>query len=295
MHARHFAASLATVLAAVLAPVAAHAQAVGTDVPVPPTDNAPQQSVFSGDYLTIGVGGIYSPSYEGSDNYTISATPLLLGQYKGITVSPRPGGIGLDFIPDPKGAKIGFILGPVVNYSRNRAHNIKDPVVLAAGRLKSAVDVGVTGGATAYRLLDPYDSLTLSADFKWNVNSASKGMTIDPSLTYLTPVSKAAIVSLGVSAKHVDGNYARYYYDVTPAQSLASGLPLYSARGGWASVGANILAAYDLDGNLLNGGFSLLLLGSYTKLLNDAKYTPYTSIRGSANQWVGGAGVAYTF
>jgi MipA family protein len=101
-------------------------------------------------------------------------------------------------------------------------------------------------------------------------------------------------VSLGLSAEHVDGNWGNYYFSVTPAQSMASGLPIYFAHSGWTSAGANILGAYDLDGNLLNGGFALFALGSYTKLLGDAKDTPYTSIRGSDNQWTLGAGVAYT-
>jgi len=35
--------------------------------------------------------------------------------------------------------------------------------------------------------------------------------------------------------------------------------------------------------------------GGYSKLLNDAKRTPFTSLRGDADQWVGGLGVAYTF
>ena len=30
-------------------------------------------------------------------------------------------------------------------------------------------------------------------------------------------------------------------------------------------------------------------------MLNDAKNTPYTSIRGSADQWFGAVGIGYTF
>jgi outer membrane scaffolding protein for murein synthesis (MipA/OmpV family) len=273
----------------------AHAQTAPEAPVTSALGNAAEKSVLDDTYITVGVGGLYGPSYEGSNNMTASAVPLIQGSVRGVSISPRPSGVALDFIPDGHDAKIGFILGPVAGYSRNRAHNIKDPVVIAAGRLKSAIDVGVTAGVVGYKLLNPYDSLTLSADVKWNVNSASKGMTVIPSLTYTTPVSRAMLVSLGVNAKHVDSDYADYYYDVSASQSLASGLPVYSARGGWATVGATLLAAYDLDGNLLNGGFALIGLASYNKLLNDAKNTPYTSLRGSDNQWTVGGGVAYTF
>jgi hypothetical protein len=39
------------------------------------------------------------------------------------------------------------------------------------------------------------------------------------------------IVTLAVSAKHVNDDYANYYYSVSPGQSAASGLPIYQAHG----------------------------------------------------------------
>jgi outer membrane scaffolding protein for murein synthesis (MipA/OmpV family) len=62
-------------------------------------------------------------------------------------------------------------------------------------------------------------------------------MQISPSLNYITPLSKKLIATISISAKHVNRDYANYYYSVSGQQSLASGLPLYQARGGWASVG----------------------------------------------------------
>jgi outer membrane scaffolding protein for murein synthesis (MipA/OmpV family) len=270
-----------------LAPAAAFAQ----------NEAAPEGSVFDRDHLTIGVGGIYGPSYEGSDDYVLSPIPVVQGRIGGITITPRPGGIAADFIPDAKDARIGFSLGPVATYSGNRKRQIEDPVVRASGKLKDAIDVGVNGGITVNRLLSAYDSLTVSADVKWNVNSAHRGMVVTPAVSYITPLSRAALVTLVVSAKHVDDDYAAYYYGVTPGQRAASGgvLPVYSAKGGWANIGANVLAAYDLDGDLLNGGFAVVGFGGYSKLLNDAKRTPFTSLRGDDSQWVGGLGVAYTF
>ena len=56
-----------------------------------------------------------------------------------------------------------------------------------------------------------------------------------------------------------------------------------------------MLAGYDLSGNALDGGFSIFALGSFSKLLNDAKHNPYTAIRGSDSQWTLAGGVGYTF
>lgn len=259
------------------------------------TETAPAGSVLDRDHVTLGAGALYGPSYEGSDDYVAFPLPLIQGKLAGIDITPRPGGIALDLIPDGHHPKFGVSLGPVATYTRNRAHQIKDPVVAAAGRLKSAIDVGVNAGATAYGLLNPYDSLTLSADIKWNVNRASRGTTVAPALSYVTPLSRAALVTLGVSAEHVSNRYADYYFSVSPAQSAASGLPLFQARGGWKSVGVSMLGAYDLDGDLLNGGFAVFALADYSRLLDDARATPYTSLRGSASQFTGGVGIAYTF
>lgn len=252
-------------------------------------------NVFEGDHLTVGGGAIYEPSYDGSDDYVVSPVPIVRGRVRGIEISPRQGGAALDLVPDARDARIGFSLGPVATVSLNRARRIEDPVVRAAGKLDTAVELGVSGGVTAYRLLNSYDSLTLSADAKWDVAGAHKGMTWTPSVSYVTPVSKAVLVTLVASARHVDDDYARYYYSVTPAQSAASGLPEYQAEGGWDSATAGLLVGWDLSGDLRDGGFALFSLASYSRMLNDAKDTPYTALRGDADQWVVGGGVAYTF
>ena len=80
-----------------------------------------------------------------------------------------------------------------------------------------------------------------------------------------------------------------------PQQSAASGLPLYQAHGGWASIGATVLVGYSLKGDLRKKGLSLFAVGSYSRLLNDARDNPYTAIRGTPNQWVGGGGLAVMF
>jgi outer membrane scaffolding protein for murein synthesis (MipA/OmpV family) len=133
-------------------------------------------------------------------------------------------------------------------------------------------------------VLDKYDSLTASVDVKWDIHGPQGGMVVSPSLTYLTPLSKALVATLNVSAKHVNNTYASYYYGVSPAQNLSSGLPLYQGRGGWASVGGTMILGYSLSGDLRKGGFTLVAIAGYTRLLNDASNNPYTAIRGNPTQ-----------
>ena len=281
---------LRTAAAVALAvPLAAQAQNAGE------SGGPPAATVFDSDYLTVGIGAGYAPSYEGSDDYVFYPQPVIQGSLAGIAITPRPGGIALDVIPDGRDAKVGFSLGPVVRLRANRDGRIEDPVVKRLGKLDSAVEVGANAGVTLYDLLSGYDSLTLSSDVKWDVANAHEGMTISPSLSYFTPVSRGAAVSLSLGAEHVDDDYADYYFSVSPAGSVASGLPTFQADGGWKSVGAVALLGVDFDRDLTNGGLAGFVTGGYTRLLGDAKRTPLTSIRGDADQWLAGAGLAFTF
>jgi outer membrane scaffolding protein for murein synthesis (MipA/OmpV family) len=103
------------------------------------------------------------------------------------------------------------------------------------------------------------------------------------------------LVNLALSAEHVDDDYADYYFSVSPTGSAASGLPAFSAEGGWKSAGATILAGFDFNGDFSDGGLAAFALGGYSRVLGDAKRTPLTSLRGDADQWLVGGGLAFTF
>ena len=228
-----------------------------------------------------------------SDDYVFFPVAAIQGRVAGVEINPRPGGLALDFIPD--GDRFGFNLGPVARVRFDRHDQIKDPVVKLLGKRKRGVEVGVTGGVSAYGLLNPYDSLTATLDLRWDVAGAHNGLVIAPAMTYLTPVSKGAAVVLSVSAEHVDNDYADYYFSVTPAGSAASGLPVYNAGKGWKNMGVSLLGSVDLDGDLANGGLALYAGVQYQRELGDAKRSPVVAIRGDANQWTGAIGIGYTF
>jgi outer membrane scaffolding protein for murein synthesis (MipA/OmpV family) len=257
-------------------------------------DAASEPSVFDGDYLSIGAGAAYGPSYAGSDDYVVYPVPLVQGSFHGVGIDPRSGGLALDFIPDPdKGT--GFNLGVAARVRMDRAHKIKDPVVRSLGKLDTAVEVGPTAGVTVAQVLNPYDSLTFTADALWDVAGAHKGMVVDPSVSYFTPLSRGIAASLSLSAEYADGKFADYYYTISPAGSAASGLPVFNAGSGFTRAGANVLLGFDLDGNLENGGLALVVVGGYSRMLGDANRSPVTSIRGSADQWLGAVGLGFTF
>lgn len=285
-------AGLILAVTSLAVPVAA--QETGTP---PQTPEIAPETIFTGDWITLGAGAAYNPSYDGSDDYVISPLPLVQGRLFGISINPRPAGIALDFIPDGKSA-VNVNLGVAAKLNRNRVSQIEDEVVFAYGKLDTAIEVGPTVGMSLARVLNPYDSLTVGADVLWDVAGAHEGMTINPSITYFTPVSKGAAISFSLSARHVDDDYAAYYYSVPVAPAsvpVADRLPVFTAEGGFDKAGATLLAGYDFDNDLTNGGLAAFVIGGYTQMIGDAADTPFTSIRGSEDQWFVGAGLGYTF
>lgn len=263
------------------------APALAQNVEALPAD---EETVFDGNWVSIGIGAVYSPSYRGSDDYVISPIPIIQGKLGGVGINPRAGGASLDFVnDDSEGAN--FSAGIAARLNRNRASQIEDAVVLSYGELDTAFEVGPSVGVSFPGVMNPYDSLSLNIDALFDVAGAHKGIVVSPGVTYFTPLSRGTAISLSVGASYVDDDYADYYYSV-PA---GGPLPGYQADGGWDSAGVNLLGAVDLDGNLANGGLSFVVLGGYSRLLGDAKRTPFTAIRGDADQWMGALGIGYTF
>jgi MipA family protein len=260
----------------------------------------PPKTIFDDTWVTIGAGVGYRPSYEGSNDYKVSPSPLIQGSVEGFNFGARGPGLYVDVIRDSgrkqgREKKVQLVVGPQILLRLDRTGDVKDPVVSLLGKRKTAVEIGFTAGVAIKKVVNPFDTLTLSVDAQWDVAGAHKGNIISPSISYATPISKAAFVNLSLSADRVDDNYARTYYSIDAPSSTISALPVYTAKTGWKKSTAFVVAAYDLSGNALDGGFSVFALTSYSQLLGDAKRSPITSIRGSASQYFVGGGVAYSF
>lgn len=261
-----------------------------------PAAERPNRSVFSGDWVTVGLGAGLSPSYDGSDQYDLFPAPLVQGSVKGIDFGARGPGLYVDLVADGNSGKdVKFLAGPLVRFRMDRNDDIKDPMVRLLGKEDVAIEVGATAGVSFSKILHPFDSVSMSTDIQWDVAGAHKGRIISPSVSYATPLSMAIFTMLSLSGKHVDGNYADTYFSIDQAGSIASGLPVFDAKGGWKSYGAGLLGAVDLSGDARDGGWGVYGFINYSRLTNDAARSPVTALRGDANQWFMAGGVSYTF
>jgi outer membrane protein len=274
-------------LLAGLAASPAFAQTASQQAPLP----TPEE-VQSGDALTIGVGAAITPDYEGSDDYRIIPAAAIRGRYHGISFSTN----GLYLSADVLNGKgmVDFDLGPVVGLRLNRTGKIKDDIVDLLPDRKTAVEVGGFAGVSFRGLTNPYDSLSLHLQAVHDVASAHKSTVLTPSVSFATPLSHTLYASLSASADFVSNRFARYYYSITPADAVVSGLPVFDAGGGMKDWKLSLLANQSLSGDLLHG-LSLFGTGSYSRLVGDFKRSPIVSQRGSASQWFGALGVAYSW
>jgi outer membrane scaffolding protein for murein synthesis (MipA/OmpV family) len=248
------------------------------------------------DRVTIGVGGALIPDYEGADEYRLIPAAAVRGQVSGIAFSTQGTYLYVDLIPRGSN-KLEFDIGPIAGARMNRnRHDLKDDIVDLLPRRKTAIEVGGFAGISYHGLTNPYDTLSVHLDVVHDVANAHKSTTFSPAVDFSTPLSHSTYVSASVNAEFVGNKYADYYYSITPTDSLATGgvLPVFNAGGGMKDWKASLLLNQSLTGDLTHG-LSVFGTGSYSRLLGDFKRSPIVSQRGSASQWLGAVGLAYTF
>jgi outer membrane protein len=269
--------------------------------PVPPDTGAAATAVaddeFNRETITVGAGGAYLPDYEGSNDYRFTAAPAAVGSFRGFNFTLAGNRLSVDLIPDGSGQTLDFQAGPVAvfNFNRTSLGNIDDRRVRALGELDTAIELGgyIGVGKTGI-ITSPYDRLSVSLSYRHDVTDTHDSGIWQPTVNYLTPLSRKAAVALFASAERAGRGYARTYFSVTPAGSLASGLPTYNARAGWKNYTLGAIGTYSLTGDLLHG-FKVVAGGTYGRLLNDFGDSPIVSVAGRRSQWLGAVGLAYTF
>jgi outer membrane protein len=280
----------------VCAAVAACLASPGFTQSQPATAQLPSpDEVSNRDTLTIGVGGAILPDYEGSDDYRIIPAAAIRGKYHGFSFNTRGSYLYVDVIPSSSGT-FEFDLGPIVGVRFNSRRNIDDPIVKLLPKRRRAVEVGAFAGVSFHQLTNPYDTLALRVDVLHDVANAHKSTTISPNVEFSTPLSRTTYASASAGAEFVSNKFADYYFSISPADRLATGsqLPVFNAGGGMKNWKAGLLLNQSITGDLLHG-LSVFGTGQYSRLVGDFKRSPIVSQRGSASQWVGALGLAYTW
>ena len=262
--------------------------------PQPATPMPSPGDVAGKDMVTVAVGGAFVPDYDGSDDYHLIPAAAIRGKLSGHSFSTKGTYLYVDAIPHRGADKVEFDFGPIAGVRLNRTRHIDDSIVKLLPRRNTAIEVGGFAGVSFHGLVDPYDTLELRLDALHDIGNAHKSTIFSPNVEFSTPLSRKTYASVNVGAEFVSNRFADYYFSISPADSLRSGLPVFNAGGGMKDWKAGLLLNQSITGDLL-GGLSIFGTAEYSRLVGDFRRSPIVSERGTPNQWLAAAGLAYTW
>ena len=210
------------------------------------------------DTVTVGLGFGVTTSYDGADEYRIIPGGALNGTISGHDFQLNGLQLFVDAIPNDPARRVELELGPVAGVRFNRTGKVADAQVNALERRETAVELGLRGAIGIGGIADRTDQLSFSTTAVWDVAGAHGSYRISPSIEYSRLVGSRMFVRAALTADFAPQAYADYYFGISPAGSLASGLAAYNPDGGLESLGTNVLATYSLSGG--RKGWSLFRL-----------------------------------
>lgn len=260
------------------------AQQSGTALP-------PPDEAGKGFTLALGVGT--TPDYVGSNDYRIIPAGAIRGAIGPVSVTTRSTYLYADFFPR-RADRVDFDLGPIVGINLNRTIRVHDAVVRRLPKRDTAVEAGGFAGISLHNLTNPYDTLAFRLDVVHDIAGAHESTVFGPNIEFSTPLSRFTYVGVSAGADFVSNRFADYYFGITPADSLASGLPVFNPDGGFEKWHAGLLLNQSVTGDL-TGGLSIFGTANYSHLQGDFRRSPIVSLRGRASQWLLAGGLAYTW
>lgn len=220
--------------------------------------------------LSLGVGPEYRPDYFGSDDYKWKADPEVYVKFRNFV-----------FI-DNDGADValfgfsGFSFGPSIRLVGDRDED-DNPALAGLGDIDHTFEVG---GFAATKFVDRF---LFRAKIRKGVVGGHDGLSVDAAGTFLLFRYGRVSTSISGNATWIGNDYADTYFSVTPAQSLASGLPVYDASRGVRDVGGSFNAYINIMKR-----WSLNPYVSYRYIMPEFADTPIIEQFGDQNQYVAG-------
>ena len=210
------------------------------------------------------------------------------------TSSPARTYLYVDFIPRGDGA-LEFDLGPdrrrpAQPHRQDQGRFRRRCCPSATRRSRSAAFAGVT----YHGLTNPYDALSFRLDVVKDVGGAHESTLITPTIDFGTPLSRTHLCRRFAERRVGRRRLCRLLlFDPPPMRWPAACRPLTPTAG--SRVGGSACSVNQSITGDLTHGLSIFGTGSYTHLSGDFKDSPIVDDRGSASQWFGALGVAYTF
>ncbi|MBU2991582.1 MipA/OmpV family protein [Octadecabacter sp. 1_MG-2023] len=242
-------------------------------------------------YFTVSGGLVSAPSFLGSGETTTYAIPnisVAIGDRLSISLLE---GVSYDVYKSNN-----LTAGAVLTYDFGREDTPSNHPLLLSGVASSEIaglgDIEETaefGGYIEYT----YGNLQASIAVRKGVDGGHAGIVGDVDVTYNAAVElfgAQSVLSIGPSASFSDDRYASTFFDVSAAQSAASGISEYDAGGGLMSYGVHASAYVPLNEHVALVGFA-----EFDQLTGDVRDSSIVQERGSEEQVTAGLMINYTF
>lgn len=192
----------------------------------------------------LGVAAEVQPVYDGSRAYRLQGGPVINIQYRDVAFFSTGEGLGVNFL---RGDHYRF--GAAIAYDLGRRERDDYTNLRGMGNISAAPVVKLFGTT----VLSKKFPLILRVDARQIVGGAN-GAVADAGVYMPLPgSSKKFVMFAGPSVTFATHRYLQSEFGVTPAQSLASGHPVFDPNAGEAAVGVGFSATRFLtDHWLLN-------------------------------------------
>jgi len=232
-------------------------------------DEAPESnnkdSGFLSDFsVTVGGGGLYSPTFTGSDSYEATALPYLDITWKDRVFLNVHDGLGVKALRDDdtgsewlKGYEVGVAIRP----SDARDEDDDDHLTGLGD-----IDLSAEAGLFAAAEIGAFD---VGAEIYQDIGDGHEGMTAEFSIGMTRALTDRFFLS-GEAALHLaDSSYMESFFDVSASQSASSGLSQYDAGAGLYATSFGVTARYQIT-----QGWAVMGLAEVTRLVGDAADSP---------------------
>ena len=218
--------------------------------------------------VVLGAAADTQPVYAGASAYKVQGGPVINIQYRDIAFFSTGDGLGVNFLRGDH-----YRVGAAIAYDLGRRE--RDDY----GNLRGMGDISAAPVAKVFAsyVLSKKFPLILRVDAKQILGGAN-GTVGDAGIYMPLPgSSKKFVMFAGPSISLATHRYLQSEYGVTPAQSLASGHPVFDTHAGMVSVGVGFSATRFLTDHWL-----LNLDAALNKLKGSPDVSPLTRSQHSA-------------
>ncbi|MEM0967631.1 MAG: MipA/OmpV family protein [Verrucomicrobiota bacterium] len=233
----------------------------------------------------VGAGVMYSPDYEGSDDYEFSPVGAARVEYSPYYIKTNELGLHVNVSPFET---IEF--GLSTNFRDGRDDGVEDATVLRLDEIDSAFEVGAFTRLKTSGVLHPTDELHFEVDILWDVTGVHEGMVVRFGPGYDYSPTERLRLGAKLMAVWASDEFNDTYFSINPDNATRSGLSEYEASAGLKNVSFGVSANYMFTDN-----WGVIGIVAYERLLGDAVDSPVVEDRGDANQFFLISGISYHF